>query len=133
MLIGLLVFLLPFAAELFDLEMDPRERKRTGVSKLTDKEKASLHRWIDARYQKREEPLMLDTIDKHGQLEANLYNGRQIRLSDHTTWNIRPCDTSVSQGWITPVDIIVSPSDDPEYPYILTNSLTGSSIHAQKP
>lgn len=129
----LLAFLIPLAAELLDLEMDSGERKKTGVCKLSDKEKASLHRWIDAHYKKRDVPLQQDPSDKHGQIEANLFNGRQIRLSDKTSWNIHPSDTPISQGWITPVDIIVSSSNDTEYPYILTNSLTGSSILAQKP
>jgi len=65
-------------------------------------------------------------------LQENLKNGRYIRLSDGTLWNIRPQDTSITQSWITPAEIIVSQSGDPNYPYKLTNSLTGSSVRAQK-
>ena len=70
--------------------------------------------------------------EKNAVISENLYNGRYIRLSDQSTWEINPDDTPLTQGWITPVEIVVSQSGDPQYPYKLTNSLTGSSVKAQK-
>jgi hypothetical protein len=65
-------------------------------------------------------------------LQENLKNGSYIRLSDGSLWNIRPEDAPITQGWITPVEINATPSGDKDYPYTLTNSLTGSSVKAKK-
>lgn len=122
------------AVEVLDVEMDPAEKKKTGVYRLNDKEKAELQTWIDNTYLKRAEPVALKTTPKEqkASIQENLNNGTYIRLSDNSLWNIRPSDTPISQGWITPVDIIVTQSGDPRYPYKLTNSVTGSAVLARK-
>lgn len=61
-----------------------------------------------------------------------LQSGHYLRLSDGSLWNIRSQDTPLSHSWITAVEIIITPSGDPEYPFKLTNSLTGSSVLAKK-
>ena len=65
-------------------------------------------------------------------IQESLYNGRFIRLSDSSLWEINPKDTPITQSWITPVEILVNPSDDESYPFRLTNSLTGSSVLARR-
>ena len=65
-------------------------------------------------------------------IQENLNNGRFIRLSDDSLWEINPKDTPITQGWITPVEITVAPSDDANYPFRLTNSLTRSSVLARR-
>lgn len=132
MLFFLSVPCLLLAAEALDFDMTPQERKKTGISKLTDKEKAALQQWIDNHYTRRAEPVQAPVSNKHPQISENLQNGRQIRLSDGSLWTIRPKDTPITQSWITPVDILITQSGDPTYPYKLTNSLTGSSVFAQK-
>lgn len=121
------------APEILDHDMTTKEKKTTGVSKLSNQEKAALQRWIDARYEKRKQTWSSENIDKkHPTLSENLHNGQYIRLSDHTLWRVRPQDVPVVQGWITPAEITVTQSDDSHYPYKLTNTVTGSSIHAKK-
>ncbi len=120
------------AAELLDHNMSTQERKKTGVYKLTDKEKATLQQWIDTHYEKRSAPLEQEGADQRAALQENLNNGTYIRLANGTLWNIRPADVNIAQGWITAVDILISQSGDPTYPYKLTNSLTGSSILARR-
>jgi hypothetical protein len=121
------------AVEPLDLEMTPQDKKKTGVFKLRDNEKASLQQWIDSRYEKRAEPLALQAKPSAKPfLSENYYNGQYIRLSDGSLWNIRPQDTPITQGWITSVEILIAPSSDPDYPYKLTNTLTGSSVLAKK-
>jgi len=128
----LLFFSTLFAEEALDLNMTAQERKQTGVYKLTSKEKAALQRWIDAHYDQRSTPFATAEIPKeHAVLTENLYNGRYIRLSDQTLWEIRPSDINLTLGWITSVEIIVTRSNNPDYPYKLTNSLTGSSVYAK--
>ncbi|MDE3048098.1 MAG: hypothetical protein KGI83_07120, partial [Verrucomicrobiota bacterium] len=65
-------------------------------------------------------------------LQDVLKGGKYIRLSDNSLWEIDPKDTPISGGWITPTEIKVGPSTDPEYPYSLTNHLTGSVVRARK-
>lgn len=120
------------AAEVLDFEMTPQEKKQTGVAKLSEKEKNALQTWIDNHYAKRSSPLQAATPTSRPQISENLRNGQVIRLSDGSLWNIRPQDTLITQSWITPVDILISQSGDPDYPYKLTNSLTGSSALAKK-
>lgn len=121
-----------FPLELLDHSMDSSDRKKTGVYKLSDKEKAILQKWIDTHYVKREEPLLQEGTTKHALLEENLQNGKFIKLSDQTLWEIFPEDTSLAQGWITPVEIITTKTNQGEHPYQLFNSLTGSSLRAKK-
>ena len=65
-------------------------------------------------------------------IQESLNNGRFIRLSDNSLWEINPKDTPITQSWITPAEIIIAPSDDATYPFRLTNSITGSSVLARR-
>lgn len=121
------------AVEPLDIEMTPQDKKKTGVFKLRDHEKATLQQWIDSRYEKRSEPLAQRSAPiVKPSISENFQNGAFIKLSDGSLWNIRPQDTPITQGWITSVEIMIAPSKDPEYPYKLTNTLTGSSVLAKK-
>lgn len=134
----MLLFLASFsllAAQTFDADMSRQIQKETGIYKLTDKQKSLFQRWLDANYAKRETPLADDTETAPAPapvLQDNINNGRYIRLSDSSTWEINAEDTPITQGWITPVEILVSKNDDLDYPYLLTNSLTGSKVRAKK-
>lgn len=131
-MLAVLASLSLLAAQLLDFDMTREEQKATGVYKLTDNQKQALQRWIDRHYTRREEPLVENANHAPAVLSENLQNGRYIRLSDRTTWEINPNDTALTQGWITPAEIIISQSGDSNYPYKLTNSLTGSSVKARK-
>jgi hypothetical protein len=119
------------AAQMIDFDMTSDEKRQTGVYKLNDKEKGALQEWIDNNYTKRAQPVKTASKEK-GILQENLKNGSQIRLSDGSLWSIHPKDTPITQSWITPVEILVAQSGDPDYPYKLTNTLTGSSVRAKK-
>jgi len=122
------------AVESIDLSMTPQDKKKTGVFKLQAQEKAFLQAWIDSHYEKRDEPLAQTTPPKATKpyLSESFYNGRYVRLSDDSLWNIRPQDTPITQSWISSVEILVEPSQNTDYPYKLTNTLTGSSVLAKK-
>lgn len=130
-----LPFLLAFSSlaslHPIDQEMSAKEKKQTGLSKLTEKEKTHLQAWIDNHYAKRETPLETPA-EELGMLSENLHSGQYIRLGTGTLWKIHPKDMPITQGWITPVDIRIAQSGDSECPYKLTNTLTGSSVRAQK-
>lgn len=118
----------------FDADMSVQEMKQTGMAKLSAQEKMALQNWIETRYSKREVIAQNLSGKKNlpPTLSENLKNGHYIRLSDNSLWEINPSDTPITQGWITPVEIKISASDDSSYPYNLTNSLTGSTVKARK-
>lgn len=132
----MMIFLLAAAhllsPEILDQDMTTKEKKVTGVSKLSNQEKAALQRWIDSRYERRSSPLSQDIDKKHPTLSENLRNGQYVRLSDNTLWRVRPQDVPIVQGWITPAEITVAQSGDSDYPSKLTNTVTGSHIFAKK-
>lgn len=112
-------------------EMTPQEKKKTGLYKLSQRERSSLQKWIEANYSSKS----TITADKPAQkslLEENFHDGKFIRLKDGSTWEIRPQDTAVTASWITPVDVSFALNDDALYPYTLTNTLTQSTVHAKK-
>ncbi len=131
-MLSLLASFFFLAAQTIDGDMSRQDQKETGLYKLTDKQKLALQKWIDNNYAKKDLPLAAKTTKSAPVLEDNYNNGSLIRLSDSSTWEIDPADTPITQGWITPVEIIVSPSNDPHYPYTLTNSLTQSKVRAKK-
>jgi len=123
------------AAEALDIDMSSEDRKSSGIYKLNDSEKAALQRWIDANYQKKPGvPTASSTpIAKlHPMLSENLMNSHYLKLSDGSLWHIFPEDIPIAQGWITPVEIIITQSTNPLFPYKLTNKVSGSSVSAEK-
>jgi hypothetical protein len=135
MMLSLLVALRLFAVEMLDTDMSSEDKKKTGVYKLNTQEKAALQQWIDLHYQKRttpEEKNANKVTGKHPSLDQNLLNGKYVHLNDGSLWNIRPEDVPIVQGWITEVEIVVSQSTNPFFPYKLTNSVTGSTVLARK-
>ena len=127
----MIVFTL-LAAQALDFEMSLQEKKTTGITKLNEPEKKSLQEWINNNYERRNEPLV--KADEAGRpiLQETLNNGRFIRLSDNSLWEIQLKDTAITQSWITPVEIFVTQSGNADYPFKLTNSLTGSSVLARR-
>ena len=123
-----------FAADALDTNMTEQDKKNTGIQKLSEQEKSSLQEWIDANYQKKgSEPSATKSVKGiNPTLSENLLNSQYLRLSDGTLWNVRPEDVPIAQAWITPVDVVVSQSSNPFYPYKLTNKVTGTSILVRK-
>jgi hypothetical protein len=117
-------------------DMSSQDQKNTGVHRLTDKEKAALQQWIDANYQKKsseeESTAHRDVKGINPTLSENLLNSQYLRLSDGTLWNVRVEDVPIAQAWITPVEIVVTKSSNPFFPYRLTNTVSGSSVLARK-
>ncbi len=109
-----------------ETQMNPEELAKTGLSKLSSKEKVALQTWIDQHYLKRHLKKKVQPL-----LQESLNNGKRIGLTDHSSWEIHPNDTPITQSWITPVEIWVENVEEGEYPYRLKNSLTGSEVRAK--
>ena len=59
-------------------------------------------------------------------------NGAFLILSDNSIWKVHPKYLAISGGWITPAKIEIKKSNSPQYPHILTNSITKDYILAKK-
>lgn len=122
------------AASVFDSEMTDQEKKDTGIYKLDDQEKAALQNWVDTKCQSlaAQKASALPPPKKLPSLSENLLGSQYLRLSDNTLWKVRPEDIAIAQGWITPVEIIVTSNRNTFFPFTLTNTLTGSSVQARQ-
>ncbi len=65
-------------------------------------------------------------------VEETSFQGKYLQLSDGSAWAIHPGDAIISQNWITPAEISISATNNTSYPYLLTNTLTGSSVRARR-
>ncbi len=121
--------LLLAAAIAFDTNMSEEEMQETGITKLTIQERAALQEWIEDHHSKK----LVTQNKKTGPIiQEILKGGRYVRLSDNSLWEIDTPDRPITQSWITPSEIKVAPSNDPDYPNTLTNTLTGSTVKARK-
>ena len=117
------------AAIAFGSNMTDEEMKTTGISKLTIPERAALQEWIEDHHTQK----LVSQNKKTGPVISEvLKSGRFVRLSDNSLWEIEKGDTPITQSWITPTEIKVASSTDPDYPFTLTNTLTGSMVKARK-
>jgi len=120
------------ATEVIDIEMTPQDKKKTGLYKLTEKERTALQLWVDNNYEKRPTPVQKTPPAQKPTVSEVLQSGKFVRLSDNSLWEIKPEDRAITQSWITVVEILVDKSGDPQYPSKLTNTLTGSSVRAKQ-
>jgi hypothetical protein len=118
-----------FAAIILDDVMSQDEQKLTGVAKLNASEKQALEMWLNKNFILRE--TKQNPKQKEVYLSLNIDNGKRVLLSDNSLYEIAPSDVVTTSAWITPFPIKITQSDDPEYPYKLTNTYSGSSVKAK--
>lgn len=109
-------------------QMTPDEQKKTGVSQLSDAQKQALEKWMNDKF-------VLKTTHSDAPrltLQQNLQSGAQLELSDGSIYEIAPSDKSKTTFWLTPIEMKITPSNDPMYPVLLTNTLTGVSVRAKQ-
>lgn len=113
----------------FDRGMTPDDRRATGVDKLSPDEKQKMNDWINQHYTPNH--LVINSGSHHYVVE-NLHNGSYIRLDDGNIYAISPDDIQTSSMWILPFPLVIEESNDPDYPYLLVNENTGSSVKAKQ-
>lgn len=72
------------------------------------------------------------TLLAHLFLTFNYNNGAVLELSDGSKWSISPEDTQTTSLWLVPMEIEIENSNDPIYPYLLSNLQTKQKVKAQK-
>jgi DNA replication protein DnaD len=107
--------------------MSSNEEQKTGVYMLSPAQKQELEKWINEKFTlKASNPTSTPIY-----LQQNIQNGSQLQLTDGSLYEIAPSDQSKTAYWITPIPIKISSSSDPQYPVLLTNTLTGMSVQAR--
>lgn len=107
--------------------MSTDEQQKTGVAQLTGVQKQELEKWMNDKF-----ILKTATSTASLTLQQNLQNGAQLELSDGSIYEIAPSDRSKTTFWLTPINMTVTPSNDPMYPVLLTNTLSGVSVRAKQ-
>lgn len=65
-------------------------------------------------------------------VSENLDGGAKLQLSNGDIYEIHPDDRDVSSTWLLPSNVTVTPSKNLDYPIIITNTISGTSIKAKK-
>ena len=108
--------------------MSQDEQKKTGVLQLSDAQKQELEKWMNEKFVLKSVHADIPPLT----LQQNLQNGSQLELSDGSIYEIAPSDRSKTTFWLTPIEMKISASNDPLYPVLLTNSLSGVSVKAKQ-
>ena len=64
-------------------------------------------------------------------IQENLHGGKLLVLSDNSRWEVAPQDLHISETWIIPVPLKIEKSNNPSYPYQITNLNSRSTILAR--
>lgn len=117
-----------FADIVLDQAMTKEQQAMTGVSTLSPAQKKALEDWINQNYSPKEEGnsqgLFVSIITA---------DGTKVTLSDSSSYSIAPQDAPIAASWISSsASIKVAESNDPTYPYTLTNTLTKQQIKAKQ-
>lgn len=111
--------------------MSSAEQKKTGIYQLNDSQRQELEKWInDTFVLKTATPTTPSPAPLT--LQENLQGGAQLQLSDGSVYAIAPSDQAKATFWLTPIPMTVSQSNDPMYPVLLTNTLSGVSVRAKQ-
>jgi len=129
-LIVFFAFILPAnAVVVLDQMMSKDEQRITGVSKLNHHQKLALEEWLNKNFVYKPN---LDQYPKDLYLSENINGGAQLRLSDATLYEVAPDDIAKASLWITPFPLRVISGDDPNYPQLIINLSSGSTVKVKK-
>lgn len=64
-------------------------------------------------------------------LVQNNYGGGELIFSNNQTYEISPSDQEKTAGWISPIDVKIEASDDPNYPFLITNIQSNEHVRAK--
>lgn len=122
-----------FATFLLNDVMSLEEQQKTGVANLTPDQRAELELWLNLNFiPKPVTPPPPSVKQAPVTLSENLNNGKQLRLSDGSLYEVSPDDVGLTGFWITPFEVKILPSRDATYPVLLVNTNTGTAVKAKQ-
>lgn len=108
--------------------MTQDEQKKTGISQLSEMQKQELEKWMNDKFVLKMSHSEITPLT----LQQNLQSGAQLEFSDGSIYEIAPSDRSKTIFWLTPIEMKIAQSNDPMFPALLTNTLTGVSVRAKQ-
>ncbi len=113
-----------------DQVMTTDEQEKTGVSKLSAKERAALEEWltrftvtIATEVAKKSagsgKSVVYSGFGQKHWVREKIENGAFIKLEDGSLWQISPIDKINTMLWLPTDNVVVIESGNPQYPYKL--------------
>ncbi|MCH9612293.1 MAG: hypothetical protein S4CHLAM102_07790 [Chlamydiia bacterium] len=76
-------------------------------------------------------PLAVSKTQSHQVLLVD-QNGRYVILKDQSRWEVRSGhDRQIAGAWLAPTQVVLKKSNDPVWPYMMTNINTRSTIYVR--
>lgn len=114
-----------------DKEMPIDVQKRTGVWCLTPQQKKALEQWLDQNVTLNPKRTSLNAA-RTLYLSLNIDGGKKLQLSDGRIFEVAPEDVQYTSLWITPFALLLKPSRDPDYPIMIVDRDSGTSVRAKE-
>ena len=65
-------------------------------------------------------------------VSENIDGGARLQLSNGDMYDIHSDDRNISGGWLLPSNVKITPTKDPNYPVMITDTVTNTSVRAKK-
>jgi hypothetical protein len=122
----------PPAAFTLDSVMDRTLQQKSGIAYLTRQQKSMIENWLNDTFILKPKQNSTNSAEYSLYLSINVDNGKQLRLSDNSLWDVAPADQQTAAFWITPFPLKLSASNDPNYPMLMTNLNTNVQIRVKR-
>lgn len=131
LLLGVLACPALWAQISLDKEMPTDVQKRTGVWNLTPQQKKALEQWLDQNMTLNPKKTGLNA-PRDLYLSLNIEGGKKLQLSDGRIYEVAPEDVASASAWVTPFTLLLKPSRDPDYPVLIVNRDSGTTVRAKQ-
>lgn len=115
---------------LLDEVMSPEDQNKTGIATLSRTQRTYLEQWLNENMALASSmpPAEIVTFS----LNLNLQGGRVLQLSNGTLWEVNPADLLISNGWILPCTITLSPNTNSDFPFTLRNTSSKEQVRVRQ-
>ncbi len=115
---------------IIDDYMTKKEKEEIGIDSLSYQQFLKLEQWINDNFTAKADKEKKDSASLS--ISENIDGGSKILLSDGSLYEIAKKDTAISAEWLLPHVIQVTHSSDKDYPFLLNNTQSGSTVKAKK-
>lgn len=118
--------LIPSINDIMSLE----DQKTTGVIRLTQEQKKALAEWfVKHGYYEMQAKVNYNHVLT---ISINIGGGQKIVLSDNSVWEVAPEDQELASGWLGSNPVEISPSENKDFPFLMTNVRNRNAIKVRK-
>ncbi len=124
----------PPHSQTLNQQMTITDQKATGVHELDKTQRENLETWLQNKsLQTRPQKNHLeDQTVTNSTLSLNIDGGAFIQLYDGSVWEIDPKHRSVTENWISPVQITVEIEPGNDWPFKIINQSNNEIVYARR-